>query len=82
MEKITDRKQVHKLMFMFAVTYMVSYITRINFGAVIAEVIRDMSATKSELSVVVTGSFITYALGQVVSGMCGDRINPKLLSSV
>lgn len=79
MEKITDRKQVHKIMFMFAVTYMVSYITRINFGAVIAEVIRDMSATKSELSVVVTGSFITYALGQVVSGMCGDRINPKLL---
>jgi len=60
-------------------TYMVSYITRINFGAVIAEMVVSTGFTKSELSMSVTGAFITYGIGQIVSGWLGDKVQPKAL---
>lgn len=79
MEKITDRKQVFYMSVLFAAIYMVSYITRINFGAVIAEIVRETGLAKSALSPAITGSFITYATGQIISGICGDKIPPKKL---
>ena len=60
-------------------TYMVSYITRINFGAVIAEMVVSTGFSKSELSMSVTGAFITYGIGQIVTGWLGDRFQPKNL---
>lgn len=61
------------------ITYMISYITRINYGAVIAEIVEATSIAKSTLSLALTGSFITYGAGQIVSGICGDRFRPKKL---
>ena len=60
---------------------MVSYITRINYGAVIAEMEASTHISKSLLSMAPTGSFITYGAGQIVSGICGDRFSPKKLVS-
>jgi len=37
MERLQDRKQVNNLIVLFTLTYMISYITRINFGAIISE---------------------------------------------
>ena len=65
------------ILFMFM--YMVSYITRINYGAVISEMVASTAFSKAMLSMAVTGSFITYGAGQVISGICGDRISPKKL---
>ncbi|MBE6749869.1 MAG: MFS transporter [Ruminococcaceae bacterium] len=62
---------------MFA--YLVSYVTRINFGAVIIEMVTDLGTSKTALSVAVTGSFITYGIGQIVSGWLGDKVQPKAL---
>ncbi len=61
------------------ITYMVSYITRINFGAVIVEMVSSTGFSKTELSAAVTGSFLTYGLGQVISGWFGDKYQPKIL---
>ncbi len=76
---LTDRKKVGWTIFLFMMTYMVSYITRINYGAVILEMVKSTGETKSALSMAVTGSFITYGAGQIVSGICGDKFRPKLL---
>lgn len=65
------------MLFMF--TYMVSYLTRINYGAVIVEISDDTGIAASLLSLAVAGSFITYGVGQLVSGYLGDRIQPKKL---
>ena len=65
------------LLMMF--TYMVSYITRINYGAVLVEMVADTGFSKADLSLAVTGSFITYGTGQIISGFLGDRISPKRL---
>lgn len=62
---------------MFA--YMVSYLTRINFGAVIIEMVSATGFTKTQLSAAVTGSFITYGAGQIISGFFGDKIQPRRL---
>ena len=79
MTNITDRKKIKATIFLFAMTYLVSYMTRINLGAVIAEVVAQTNMTKTMLSVAVTGSAITYGLGQILSGYIGDRISPKRL---
>lgn len=77
MNKIENKKQIKLIIFLFAVTYMVSYITRINYGAVISEMETSTGFSKSLLSMAVTGSFITYGIGQVISGIFGDRLSPK-----
>lgn len=65
--------------YLFAATYFISYITRINYGAVLVEMVATTGFGKTALSVALTGSFITYGLGQVISGFIGDKIQPKRL---
>lgn len=79
--KLNSKKDVNILALLFAVTYMISYITRINFGAIISEMERATGLSRSLLSMSLTGSFITYGTGQIISGICGDRFSPKKLVS-
>ncbi len=79
MMKLQDKKQINQLTLLFAATYMVSYMTRINYGAVISEMETATAFSRSLLSLAVTGSFITYGAGQIVSGIVGDRCSPKKL---
>ena len=76
---LQNKKEISALSWLFAITYMVSYMTRINYGAVIAEMVTETGMARSELALALTGSFITYGLGQIVSGICGDRFSPKKL---
>ena len=64
------------------IAYMVSYITRINYGAVIAEVEKSTNISRSLLSMAVTGSFVTYGVGQIISGVLGDAFSPKKMVSL
>ena len=79
LKKCTGRKS---LTFLLAAVYMISYLTRINFGAVILEMESDTGFARSLLSLSLTGSFITYGIGQVISGMLGDLVSPKKLVSI
>jgi len=67
------------LTLLFLITYTVSYITRINLGAVVVEIEKVGAFSRKVLSMAVTGSCITYGLSQVISGMAGDRFSPKKL---
>lgn len=69
----------YKICFLLIAVYAASYITRINFGAVISEIISAEGYSRSATSLAVTGSFITYGAGQIISGYFGDRIQPRLL---
>ncbi len=79
MEPIKEKKQVYAIICLFMFTYMVSYITRINYGAIILEMVYATGQTKSALSMALTGSFITYGAGQIISGVLGDKFRPKML---
>jgi len=77
--RITDKKAVRGFAMLLMFTYMVSYITRINYGAIISEMVEATQISKSLLSMALTGSFITYGTGQVISGLLGDKFSPKKL---
>ena len=79
MTKLNDPKAIRRNILLLAAAYFVSYLTRINFGAVIYEMVQDTGFAKAELSAAVTGAFITYGAGQFLSGWLGDRMQPKLL---
>lgn len=72
-------KSGKRLCLLLMTTYMVSYITRINYGAVLVEMVAATGFSKTQLSMAVTGSFITYGAGQILSGWLGDRFSPKHL---
>ncbi len=80
--RLKSEKEVMRLGILFTVAYMVSYITRINFGAVISEMESATKISRDLLSMSVTGSFITYGVGQVLSGILGDKVSPKRLISL
>lgn len=79
---LKTKDPVIKYGIIFALIYMVSYLTRTNFGAIISEMERSTGFLKELLSLSLTGSFVTYGIGQVISGLAGDRINPKKLISL
>ena len=62
--------------------YLVSYLTRINLGAVVSEIEHSTGISKKLLSLSLTGSFITYGIGQIFSGFAADRISPKHLITI
>ena len=73
------RLTAFQLTILFMITYMVSYITRTNYGAIVVEMVSDTGFTKSALSISLTCSFITFGIGQIVTGWLGDHIQPKKL---
>ncbi|MBQ3095450.1 MAG: MFS transporter [Clostridia bacterium] len=77
----TEKSATSRLILLFSLTYMVSYMTRINYGAVLAEMETATAFSRSLLSMAVTGSFITYGAGQIITGIFGDRLSPKKLIS-
>lgn len=82
MQKLKKPYSMLSLSMLFAVVYMVSYLTRINFGAIVSEMERATGIGKDLLSLSLTGSFITYGAGQIISGVAVDRISPKKLISI
>lgn len=66
------------------IVYFSSYITRKSYNASIQAIIDDVTLglTKTDTGLAVTGSFITYGLGQIINGFLGDRIRPRLMIPV
>ena len=65
-----------------SIVYFASYITRINFAAIISSVIIDTGYLKSDLSIILVVLFITYGFGQIINGVLGDKVNPKKVISI
>ena len=75
----TEKRPVNLLVFICTLVYFTSYVTRLNYGAVVSEIIASEGVEKNLASLAVTGLFITYGVGQLISGWLGDRISPKYL---
>ena len=50
MEKITDRRKVTAYSLLFMIFYLASYVTRINFGAIISEISQSENLSNDLLS--------------------------------
>ena len=62
--------------------YFFSYAMRLDYSASLVAIVSDLEITNTMASAAVTGSFITYGLGQVICGFVGDKISPVKMISV
>lgn len=76
---MTKRISVKGLTWLFAFIYFASYVTRINFSAIIQEFATDTGIEKTVLSSILVCLSITYGVGQIINGWLGDKIKPQLL---
>ena len=59
--------------------YFTRYITRKVYASTMIEIIRDLAFSNEGAGLVNTALFVTYGVGQIVSGVLGDRIAPHKL---
>ena len=79
MEKCTSKKAISLYTLFFCLSYTVSYMTRINYGAIVSAMEESLGQGRDVLSLALTCSFVTYGVGQIFSGLLGDRFSPKYL---
>ena len=74
---IKEKKQISFLIFLCSIAYFVSYVTRVNLGAIMVEMTTCNFASSETLALALTISSITYGVGQIISGYLGDRFKPE-----
>ena len=72
-------KRIAGLDLLCCMVYFMSYVTRLDYAACLTAIVNDLNVTKQLASIAVTGSFITYSVGQIISGILGDIIKPRKL---
>ncbi len=78
-QKIVKPKVIHILTALCFIVYFTSYVTRVNYTAIISVIVQEEGILKSTASIVTMLGFISYGIGQIVSGYFGDRMPPKLI---
>lgn len=79
MNKLNNPAYVRRLSLLCSLTYLASYLTRVNFATVVVAIIDETGWEKSAISAVTTALFIAYGTGQLISGWLGDRMKPNRL---
>lgn len=68
-----------RLFLLFWIAYFSTYICRLNFSAVMPELLNSGSFTQSQTAAVSSAFFICYGAGQLFSGVICDRFSARLL---
>ncbi len=75
----SHKSSVTALTWLCAAAYFCSYLTRLNYSAVMVEMVAQENFSEVGASVALTGLFITYGIGQIISGFLGDKVKPQSL---
>lgn len=67
------------IIWLFALVYFTSYFARKDFAAVTAGILESGFITKDIAGLIGTAMFAMYGIGQVISGILGDKFSPKAL---
>ena len=79
MGKLQSRGQIRTLGALAWLVYFFSYVTRINFAAILVAFTQAENVSNAAASVITSVLFVTYGVGQLISGYLGDRIPPNEL---
>ena len=77
MSKLSNKKDINFLTLLCAAVYFASYVSRINLGAVLVEVVNSGFADKKTAALALTVCSVTYGAGQLISGYLGDKFKPQ-----
>lgn len=75
----TDSGAMRKLFFLCWISYVCTYLGRLNYAACLVEIVAEEGWSKSQAGLVATGFFLSYGLGQLVNGYIGDKLSPKVM---
>lgn len=64
-------------MLLCCLLYFTSNMNRNSYNAALTEIISSTGVSSATAAIALTGSFITYGFGQLISGYLGDRISPS-----
>lgn len=70
-------KTVKILGFLCPLVYFASYMTRKNYSIVMADIIISEGISNADASMAATLSLISYGVGQIISGILGDKFKPQ-----
>ncbi len=82
MKQIRKLPGKHSVRLFFLITwisYFSIYLGRMNFSASMSDMITNGGFGKTELGGVAAAFFLSYGLGQIISGVLGDRFSQSLL---
>lgn len=79
---LTISPRARTLVWLLTLVYFASYFTRINFAVMLVKICADLGVEKTAVAIVLTGLTVTYGIGQVLSGIIGDKVSAPLLLSV
>lgn len=65
------------LSFLCPLIYFASYMTRKNYSIVMADIIISEGISNADASLAATLSLISYGVGQIISGILGDKFRPQ-----
>ncbi len=57
--------------------YFVSYITRKNYSVALVSIVESTGFTKSDMGIVESMLLLSYGVGQIISGILGDKFKPQ-----
>lgn len=73
-----NKSSVYRILFPLCwVAYFAAYLGRLNYSAAIAEIVASEGFTNSACGLVSTGFFVCYGVGQLFSGVLGDKVSTK-----
>ncbi|AXH60810.1 MFS transporter family glucose-6-phosphate receptor UhpC [Providencia huaxiensis] len=70
------------LMIVSYIGYAVFYFTRKSFNFVMPEMLTDLGITKADIGMVGTAFYLTYGASKFLSGIIGDRSNPRYFMGI
>ena len=74
--ELNQKKKFALILVLSWVTYNVAYLCRLNISTVLDKLSVGLGVSVTYLGMASSIYFVTYALGQFVNGIIGDRVNP------
>ena len=68
-----------RIVIMGWITYAFYYMGRVNLSIAMPDLRASLNLSSQQVGLLGTGFFLSYAIGQLISGHLGDRISPRLL---
>ena len=71
-----QKRTLGTVLFLCWLTYMVAYLCRVNLSTVLDKLANGLQVSVEYLGIASSIYFVTYAVGQLLNGAVGDRVNP------
>ncbi len=82
MSRLKNLEDYEKVFYAAFIAYIFTYPGRYGFGTAISAIAQTEGFSASQLGLVTSLLFASYGIGQLISGILGDKLKPSLLVSV